>query len=214
MERAHIERGFAEIAQNLTTFPDGSLALCRSFETIPAGIKGANREGLCIEHVGNFDAGADAMSPAHRATAIRTNALLCREFSLTPSDRTIVYHHWWDLDTGLRTDGAGHTKTCPGTAFFGGNTLAAANANFIPLVAAELAALAGGPATPPVPAARTAEVVASGLNVRDQPSTAGRIVKTLPQGIRLGIYETKGNWHRIHPTEQHWVFGKYLRFEN
>src|SRR5512138_3315172 len=72
MERSHIERGFAEIAQNLTAFPDGTLALCRSFETIPAGIKGANREGLCIEHLGNFDAGRDVMSPAHGATALRT----------------------------------------------------------------------------------------------------------------------------------------------
>jgi hypothetical protein len=132
MERAHIERGFAEIAQNLTTFPDGTLALCRSFETIPAGIKGANREGLCIEHVGNFDVGGDAMSSAHRATALRVNALLCREFSLTPSDQTVVYHHWWDLNTGLRTDGAGSTKTCPGSAFFDGNTVAAANAHFVP----------------------------------------------------------------------------------
>ncbi len=45
MERAHLERGFSEIAQNLTTFPDGSVAVCRSIDTIPAGIKGANRNG-------------------------------------------------------------------------------------------------------------------------------------------------------------------------
>src|SRR5687768_17129530 len=46
MERGHIERGFAEIAQNITTYPDGTIAVCRSFDKIPAGIKGANSIGL------------------------------------------------------------------------------------------------------------------------------------------------------------------------
>jgi hypothetical protein len=32
MERAHLERGFSEIAQNLTTFPDGLVAVCRSID--------------------------------------------------------------------------------------------------------------------------------------------------------------------------------------
>jgi len=54
MEAAHLQRGFSEIAQNLTTFPDGTVAVCRSFDTIP-GIMGANKNGVCIENVGNFD---------------------------------------------------------------------------------------------------------------------------------------------------------------
>jgi hypothetical protein len=54
MERSHLERGFAEIAQNLTIFPDGDVVLCRSFNTIPAGIKGANQNGLCIENLGTL----------------------------------------------------------------------------------------------------------------------------------------------------------------
>src|ERR1700733_4538572 len=29
MENAHLARGFAEIAQNFTTFPDGKVAVCR-----------------------------------------------------------------------------------------------------------------------------------------------------------------------------------------
>lgn len=46
MDLFHVaERGFAEIAQNLTTFPDGTVAVCRSLEKIPAGIKGANHAG-------------------------------------------------------------------------------------------------------------------------------------------------------------------------
>src|SRR6187549_1450573 len=42
MEQSHCERGFAQIAQNITTFPDGLIAICRPFDVIPAGIKGAN----------------------------------------------------------------------------------------------------------------------------------------------------------------------------
>ncbi len=47
MEAAHLQRGFNEIAQNLTTFPDGTVAVCRPLETVPAGIKGANTNGVC-----------------------------------------------------------------------------------------------------------------------------------------------------------------------
>ena len=63
MEAAHLERGFSEIAQNLTTFPDGSICVGRSLDKIPAGIKGANTGGICIENLGNFDIGHDVMTP-------------------------------------------------------------------------------------------------------------------------------------------------------
>jgi len=114
MERYHmVERGFAEIAQNLTTFPDGRVALCRSLEKIPAGIKGANQGGICIEHLGNFDNGKDAMTDAHQNAIIKVNALICREFGLTSSTDSIVYHHWYDLESATRTNGTGNTKSCP-----------------------------------------------------------------------------------------------------
>ena len=135
MERSHIERGFAEIAQNLTTFPDGTIAVCRSFETMPAGIKGVNQFGICMEHLGNFDVGGDSMTAAHRNTIIKVNSLLCKKFGLTPSTDSVVYHHWYDLTTGKRVkDGSPNTKTCPGTNFFGGNTIEACTKNFIPLL--------------------------------------------------------------------------------
>ena len=135
MEKSHIERGFSEIAQNLTTFPDGTIAVCRSFETIPAGIKGANQFGICIEHVGNFDVGGNTMRAAHRATILKTNSLLLKKFGLTPSTNSVVYHHWYDLTTGKRVpDGSPNTKTCPGTNFFGGNTIASCKNNFLPLL--------------------------------------------------------------------------------
>jgi hypothetical protein len=135
MEAFHIRaRGFQDIAQNLTTFPDGKVAVCRPINNIPAGIKGANEFGICIENLGNFDNDGDQMTEEHRNCIISVNASLCKKFKLTPSTDTIIYHHWWDLDTGIRTNGTGHVKTCPGENFFGGNSVEAAKNNFIPLV--------------------------------------------------------------------------------
>jgi hypothetical protein len=132
MERAHLDRGFSQIAQNLTTFPDGSIAICRPFDTIPAGIKGANTHGICIEHIGNFDIGKDVMASAHRETIVNVNAWLCKKFMLPVNTFTVVYHHWYDLTTGKRVkEGSLNTKTCPGSNFFGGNTIEKCTAHFI-----------------------------------------------------------------------------------
>jgi hypothetical protein len=131
MEAYHKGRGFFEIAQNLTTFKDGTIAVCRSLNTIPAGIKGANQYGICIEHVGNFDIGGDEMTPEHRKTILGINAALCKKFSLEPSIETIVYHHWYDLDSGKKKFGLGNTKSCPGTNWFHGNKAPEADRYFI-----------------------------------------------------------------------------------
>lgn len=136
MERAHLERGFAEIAQNFTTFPDGSIMVCRNINTIPAGIKGANSNGICLEHVGNFDLEGDTMTTAHRNTILLITRTLLSKYKLAASDKTVVYHHWYDLVLGTRIkkEGTGTTKSCPGTNFFGGNTVEDFTANFLPLL--------------------------------------------------------------------------------
>jgi len=128
------ERGFNEIAQNFTTFPDGSIGIGRPLDIAPAGIKGANSNGICIEHLGKFDLGGDTMTPAQSHTIINVNAYLTEKFKLQVNVNTIVYHHWWDLTTGKRTNGTGNTKTCPGTDFFGGNTVESCERNFLPLI--------------------------------------------------------------------------------
>ena len=208
MENAHLERGFAEIAQNLTTFPDGTVAVCRSMDKIPAGIKGANTGGVCIEHTGNFDAGGDTMSTPQQAAIIELNAILCRKFALAPNTNTIVYHHWYDLNTGERTNGTGTTKTCPGTAFFGGNTVADAAANFVPRVAS---ALGMAPLPAPLPAAHATFLVnASSLNVREAPDGAARVLKQLLRGVHVDAFEMRTGWTRIHATEQHWASARFL----
>ena len=140
MEKSHLRRRFDEIAQNFTTFPDGAIAVCRSLEKDPAGIRGANHGGVCIENLGDFDTGRDSMSNEQKDAIVQLNACLCHKFNLTPDTDSIVYHHWYDRRTGIRTGGSGYTKTCPGTAFFGGNTVEAAKANFIPLIVQALCA--------------------------------------------------------------------------
>lgn len=136
MESEHKKRGFTEIAQNLTTFPDGKIMVCRDLNSIPAGIKGANTNGICIENVGFFDLGKDTMTSEQRQTIVSVTKSLLDKFSLTPNSNTVVYHHWYDLNTGKRIvrEGTGTTKSCPGTAFFGGNTIENFNAKFLPLI--------------------------------------------------------------------------------
>jgi hypothetical protein len=136
MEKDHLERGFAEIAQTFTTFPDGKIMICRNLNTIPAGIKGANLNGICIENVGNFERGKDIMTPDQSNTIIAVTRLCLSRLKLEPSDRSVVYHHWFDLTLGKRilTEGTGNTKTCPGENFFGGNTIDSFNLNFLPLL--------------------------------------------------------------------------------
>jgi LysM repeat protein len=140
MENFHKKRwGWQNIAQNITTFPDGKVAVCRPFDVAPEGSIGANANsaGIAIENVGNFDIGHDVMTEQQKETIIYVAALLSMKFGLTPSIDTITYHHWWNVKTGERVlDNAPpyNVKSCPGTGFFGGNTTTSATNHFYPLV--------------------------------------------------------------------------------
>jgi N-acetylmuramoyl-L-alanine amidase len=210
MERFQmVERGFAQIAQNLTTFPDGLVAVCRPFDSIPAGIKGANQYGICVENLGNFDSNQDVLSAEHRDCIVKVYAHLCRRFNLIPDSNAVQYHHWWDLTTGKRTNGTGQTKSCPGTNFFSGNSIAAAEADFIPSIRYELATLS---AIAPVhaPALYSAEVTADTLNVRDLPSMAGKVGKQLKRGVEVCVFEHRNGWDRIDAANPCWVDSRFL----
>jgi len=129
------QRGFSEIAQNITIFPDGLICIGRDLNKIPAGIAGANQYGICIENIGNFDANHDQISELHQIALLHSVAYLLMKVGINIADEnTVVYHHWYDLTTHRRTNGSGNTKTCPGTAFFGGNTVESAKENFLPLI--------------------------------------------------------------------------------
>ncbi|KRQ86068.1 N-acetylmuramoyl-L-alanine amidase [Caloramator mitchellensis] len=203
MERSHLKRGFEEIGQNITIFPDGLIAICRPLEEAPAGIKGANSTGICIENVGNFDVGGDKMSEEQKKSIVFVNAVLCKKFKLTPSINTIVYHHWYDLATGKRTNGAGTTKSCPGTNFFGGNTVEAANKYFIPLIKKELELL-----NEAITQIKKGQVLAITLNLREQPSTTSKIVGTYKRDDMVQILDEKEGWYR---TSKGWVCKDYVK---
>ena len=127
-------RGFNQIAQNFTTFPDGTIMVCRYIDIVPAGIKGANEFGICIENLGNFDKKGDVMTENHKNCILSVTASLLKRFKLEANEQTIVYHHWYDLTKGKRilNEGTGDTKSCPGTNFFGGNTVVDFKNNLLP----------------------------------------------------------------------------------
>ncbi len=210
MKTSHLQRGFSDIGQNLTTFPDGTIALCRSMETTPAAIKGANTGAVAIEHLGWFDTGQDEMTEEHKETIVFLNAILCKRFSLLPNDKTILYHHWFDLNTGKRTNGSGSTKTCPGTNFFGGNTVEAANQNFIPLIAQKITSfITGSGSQTPQPIAKGI-VTASKLNVRAGAGTNFAALYSLSKGAQVTAYAEIDGWYKIDPTQSQWVSKQFI----
>ena len=211
MERSHLERGFTSIAQHFTIFPDGKIMTGRPLNAVPAGIKGANANGICLENLGNFDLPEPNMKPAQKETILKVNALLVHKFGLEPSENSIVYHHWYDLNSGKEIpDGqTGATKTCPGIHFFGGNTRDAFNRNFLPLVKDELDKLKD-------PLRKSADfdsvgiVTAKKLNVRLSSSTSSSILTTLGKGTEVRIFEEMGGWYAINHSRSRWVKMEFI----
>jgi hypothetical protein len=136
MQNYHINtNGWADIGQHLTIFPDGVIMTGRRFDAMPAGIFGANSGAICIECLGNFDKGGDIMTEAQKTAIVATVKILLDKFKLKAED-DVTYHAWWtssgsDLGDYVKGKSA---KTCPGTNFFGGNTLTAYEKNLMPLI--------------------------------------------------------------------------------
>ena len=131
MKEYHVSSaGYSDIAQHFTICPDGMIVTGRNLENNPAGIIGANTGAICIENLGNFDSGGDTMTVLHANTIVGAVGELLKKFRLDSS--AIVYHCWWTASgTALGDYVRGRSaKTCPGTAFFGGNTKAAFEKGF------------------------------------------------------------------------------------
>ena len=136
MRSYHIKtKGWSDIAQHFTIFPDGKILSGRSMEMIPAGINGANTGAVCIECLGNFDCGCDAMTKEQKTAIIAAVKILLDKFSLNAKD-AIIYHSWWSAGgTALGDYIKGKSvKSCPGTNFFGGNSKSAFEKNLLPLI--------------------------------------------------------------------------------
>lgn len=125
-----------DIAQQFTTFPDGTVLTGRSLEQTPVGIYGQNTGAICIENFGDFD--LEEINEEHQQTIITLTAALCIKFNISPGINTIIYHSWYDLKTGKYNLKSLNRKTCPGVKFFGGNKPGACRSRFIPLIYNEI----------------------------------------------------------------------------
>jgi hypothetical protein len=211
MKNHHVRNnGWSDIGQHFTSFPDGTIVTGRSLEATPACIFGANRDSICIEHLGNFDKEGDTMTNEHRLAIIQMTALLCDKFKLPVNTFSIIYHHWFELSTGKRNNGVGGNKSCPGTNFFGGNKVDDCMTNFLPLVQQQMQ----GSPIPNLPAGieKYVAVTASSLNVRSAPkgsATKATDREAAQLGAVLRVYEESGGWLKISKSQSHWVFGKF-----
>jgi hypothetical protein len=215
MRSFHIqERGWSDIGQNITTFPSGNIGLCRPIDVTPAGILGANHGAICIENLGNFDAGHDVMTQQHRETITFLNALFCIKFNLTPVKEQVVYHHWFDRtgkrfsDDKINNNLVGNEqKTCPGTAFFGTNTITSAEINFYPLIENKITLLKA----PAPPSAVPKAVNASLLNVRSGAGLSFPVLRKIENGTQVLVFTTQNGWSKISNTADEWVFSALLK---
>ena len=187
MKNFHVKNnGFADIAQQFTIFPDGSIVTGRSLNTNPAGITGANTGAICIENYGWFDKNYDIMPQAQKEAIIKYVAILCKHFKLTPSSNTIVYHCWYTAKGQKLNDYvAGKScKTCPGTNFFGGNTFNSYMINFLPLIQRQYNQ-ANNSITPSTSTISTSgNISISAINViKGNPTQFSKIVKNIKESL-------------------------------
>lgn len=184
------------IAQHFNVFPDGQITSGRSLNSTPIGIKGWNTGAICIEIYGNFDKGKDQMNEAQKQAVVALVAELCDRFDIKPSEDTIRYHAWFTAG-GSYLGGyipGRSTKTCPGTGFFGGNTMKAFKENFLPAIKNY-----GKIPTQEVINVNSymVKVTANTLNVRKGPGTSYAITTQVKKNQVYTIVETQGKWGKL-----------------
>ena len=142
MRNSHLASGWAATGQNISVLEDGRIAISldRNLNRIPAGIKGFNSKCICVEIVADFNIGGDKITQLQKESVVHLYACLAEKFNVPINTKHIVYHAWVST-TGQRLPDfipGKSSKSCPGSAFFGdGNTITAANKNFIPQIKAE-----------------------------------------------------------------------------
>jgi uncharacterized protein YraI len=210
MKNHHVHvNGWNDIGQQFSIFPDGKIVTGRSLEHSPACIFGNNSGALCIENIGFFDHGEDTMDPRQQESILRVTAALCKRFNIPVTADRIVYHHWFDLSTGARTNGSGVTKSCPGTNFFGGNTVASSQQHFLPLVRNLIGGTIDG--IMPFTLLLYGSVTVNTLNIRSGPNSSLLQVGQTTLGAILRVYAVQGNWYKISENKEEWVFSNFVK---
>ncbi|MDP2160161.1 MAG: N-acetylmuramoyl-L-alanine amidase [Flavobacterium sp.] len=211
MKNHHVnQNGWRDIGQHFTIFPDGTVMTGRSLELSPACITNQNANSICIENFGNFDLNGDVMTTSQKDAIVAVTAALCKKFNLAVNANTIIYHHWFRLDNGVRNNGAGGNKSCPGTNFFGGNKVIDFDNHFAPLVSAKLNGHSIKTDTTSI--LKYVCVTASVLNIRIAPKASSAKAKersSIEMGAVLRVYEERDNWYKISNSLEHWVAGRY-----
>ncbi len=210
MKNTHINaNGWADIGQHISIFPDGSIVTGRNFEKSPACIYGNNANSFCIENVGNFDKDGDLMTGQQKDAIIKVTATLLKKFGLSPNTNTILYHHWFNLSTGVRNNGTSNNKSCPGNQFFGGNKVEDCKKYFIPLINQTLQATNSIDSEVVL---QYVSVTSDTLNIRTGPgATHPKTKERSPAlfGSVLRVYEEKDGWYKISSSSQNWVAARY-----
>lgn len=210
MKNYHVNtNGWADIGQHFTIFPDGTIMTGRNMELSPACILGQNANAICIESLGNFDLRGDTMLDAQKNAIIKATAAICFKFNIPINTDRVVYHHWFRLSDGVRNNGSGGNKSCPGSNFFGGNKVINCQQNFLPLV---LNALNGATNENTNTIIKYVSVTASSLNIRKKADSASAKVadrSAAVYGAVLRVYKIQNGWYKISGSQQHWVNGQY-----
>ena len=218
------------IAQHFNVFPDGKITTGRSLNSNPIGITGWNTGAICVEIYGNFDKGQDIMTEAQQKAVIALFGELCKRFKLTPSANTIRYHAWFTSNGTYLGDYQARRsrKSCPGTNFFGGNTMAAFNKNFLPAMKNYIKTGSLG-STTPVKETTTSPIAggldklidatspfkkyiarctAKTLNCRRGPGTAHDIMLQIKKGDVFTVVAEQGDWAKS--ASGYWVHKAYI----
>lgn len=200
------------IAQHFNVFPDGKITTGRSLNSNPIGITGWNTGAICVEIYGNFDKGNDTMTEAQKKAVIALYGELCKRFDITPSASTIRYHAWFTSGgTYLGDYKAGQSrKTCPGTAFFGGNTMSAFKKNFLPAIKNYI----NGEETEKEESTTfkkyIARVTSTNLNCRKGAGMSHDVVQQIHKGDVFTVVQEQGNW--VKSASGYWVSKSYIEF--
>lgn len=174
------------IAQHFNIFPDGKITSGRSLNSTPIGIRNWNANAICIEIYGDFDRGRDVMYDVQKKAIIELVGELCKHFKIATSDINIRYHAWFDSAgsyLGNYIPGKS-TKTCPGTSFFGGNTIVAYRQNFLPAIKDYISGVKE----------YKVRVTASVLNIRSKADATSTRVGSIKKGEVYTIVKTSGSW--------------------
>ena len=200
MKSFHVNsRGFSDIAQHFTVFPNGRIVTGRSLNSNPAGITGWNSNAICVEIYGNFDKGCDIMTTAQKEAVIMLYGELCKKFRLTPSTSTIRPHAWFTSGgTYLGDYIAGRSrKTCPGTNFMGFGNRTDGFKKFIALVANYINGNTTVSQAPTTNTVGVYKVIVDELNIRKGPGTSYAIAGVVHKGEAYTITQLSGSWGKL-----------------